>query len=72
MERESIKAITERVRKERVQGIVNGGTEGAIMEIEPKINPSEIIQPEVATLEPVNHPTAFLTDGQDLTQLFNR
>jgi hypothetical protein len=72
MERESIKAITERVRKERVQGIVNGGTKGAIMEVEPKINPSEIIQPEVATLESVNHPTAFLTDGQDLTQLLQQ
>jgi hypothetical protein len=72
MERESIKAITERVRKERVHGIVNGGTEGAIINVEPKISPSEITQPEVATLEPVNHPTAFLTDGQDLTQLLQQ
>jgi hypothetical protein len=72
MERESIKAITERVRKERVHSIVNGGTEGAIINVEPKISPSEIIQPEVATLESVNHPTAFLTDGQDLTQLLQQ
>jgi hypothetical protein len=69
MERESIKAITERVRKERVQGIVNGGTDGAIIEVEPKISQSEIIQPEVAILEPVNHSAAFLTDRQDLTTL---
>jgi hypothetical protein len=67
MERESIKAITERVRKERVHGIVNGGTEEAIINVEPKISPSE-----VATLDPVNHPTAFLTDGQDLTQLLQQ
>jgi hypothetical protein len=67
MERESIKAITERVRKERVHGIVNGGTEEAIINVEPKISPSE-----VATLESVNHPTAFLTDGQDLTQLLQQ
>jgi hypothetical protein len=60
MERESIKAITERVRKERVHGIVNGGTEEAIINVEPKISPSEVIQPEVAT------------DGQDLTQLLQQ
>jgi carbamoylphosphate synthase large subunit len=72
MERESIKAITERVRKERVQGIVNGGTDGAIIEVEPKISQSEIIQPEVAILEPVNHSAAFLTDRQDLTQLLQQ
>lgn len=57
MERESIKSITERVRKEREQGI-NGGTDGATIEVQSSIKPS--------------HPTGFLTDGQDLTELIQQ
>ena len=45
---ESIKSITERVRKEREQGI-NGGTDGATIEVQSSIKPSNVLAPEVET-----------------------
>jgi len=68
---ESIKSITERVRKEREQGI-NGGTDGATIEVQSSIKPSNVLAPEVETLETLKHPTGFLTDGQDLTELIQQ
>jgi len=71
MERESIKSITERVRKEREQGI-NGGTDGATIEVQSSIKPSNVLAPEVETLETLKHPPGFLTDDQDLTELIQQ
>jgi len=71
MERESIKAITERVRKEREQGI-NGGTDGASLAVESSIKLLDVVAPEVTALETVNHHPIFITDGQDLTELIHQ
>jgi len=71
MERESIKSITERVRKEREQGI-NGGTDGATIEVQSSIKPSNVLAPEVETLETLKHPPRFLTDDEGLTELIQQ
>ncbi|RZK71000.1 hypothetical protein ABDD95_23900 (plasmid) [Mucilaginibacter sp. PAMB04274] len=73
MERESIKAITERVRKEREQVILNGGTEAATIQPEP-----QTVKPfdgEASTIAPpisVKPPPVILTDGQDLAELIQQ
>jgi hypothetical protein len=70
MERESIKAITERVRKEREQGIVNGGSDNATIQAE-----APIVKPfdgETSNISPpinIKPPPVLLTDGHDLTEL---
>lgn len=73
MERESIKAITERVRKEREQVILNGGTESQT--IQPEAPIAKPLDGEASTLPPpisVKPPPVILTDGQDLTELIQQ
>lgn len=72
MERESIKAITERVRKEREQ-VMNGGTETPT--IQPELPVVKPFDGEASTIAPpisVKPPPIILTDGQDLTELIQQ
>lgn len=72
MERDSIKAITERVRREREQGVAKGGTgESAINSDAPIIKPlngaSTEAPPEIVKPPPDTH-----TKDQDLTELISQ
>jgi hypothetical protein len=73
MERGSIKAITERVRKEREQGIANGSTNNASIQPEPPIIKG--FDGEAShTSPPVNvkPPPVLLTNEHDLTDLIQQ
>lgn len=72
MERDSIKAITERVRREREQGVAKGGTgEPAINSDAPIIKPLNGASTE-ATPEIVKPPPDMQTKDQDLTELISQ
>lgn len=72
MGRESIKAITERVRKEREQ-VINGGSETPTIQPElPVVKPFDGEASTIAPLISVKPPPVILTDGQDLTELIQQ
>lgn len=73
MERESIKAITERVRKEREQGILNGGTDNATIQSDPPVEKQfDGDASKNAAQINVKPPPVHLIDGHDLTELIQQ
>lgn len=73
MERESIKAITERVRKEREQGILNGGTDNATIQSDPPVEKQfDGDASKNAAQINVKTPPVHLIDGHDLTELIQQ